>query len=49
MRWLDGQGPGPYDLQSWGDTPDTVDLYRELGFSVAGHWMEYRLDLRQAA
>jgi GNAT superfamily N-acetyltransferase len=48
MRWLSRQGPGAYDLQSWGDTPETIELYRELGFDVAGHWMEYRLDLRQA-
>ena len=32
-------------LESWGDRPDTIELYRQMGFQPLVHGTSYRLDL----
>ena len=47
MHWLNAQQPGPIALYSWGDSTQTVDLYRQIGFTVQKHSIEYKRDLDQ--
>ena len=41
LRLLSGAcallGPGPIDLESWGDTEETLDCYADLGFAPVEH------------
>jgi mycothiol synthase len=45
VRWLSGQARGPYELLSWGDAPETIEIYRGLGFALEEHWIETSLSL----
>ena len=38
-------GPGPIDLDSWGDSPTVIDAYEEVGFSVVEHTDGWQLQL----
>jgi ribosomal protein S18 acetylase RimI-like enzyme len=44
MRWLQGYGPGPIDLESYGDKEEAIEIYREIGFVLQEHYTEYRRD-----
>lgn len=48
MHWLNTQQPGPIALYSWGDNAQTVEIYRELGFVVQEHCIEYKRELKLA-
>lgn len=45
MQWLRSQGHGPVYLHSFGDSAATVELYRELGFTLERHLLAYHLDI----
>jgi hypothetical protein len=38
-------GPGPASLESWGDAPETIAAYEELGFRVVERLQGWRLRL----
>jgi mycothiol synthase len=46
MQWLNTQQAGPIVLYAWGDSEQTVDIYREIGFVVQDHYIEYKRDLK---
>lgn len=41
--WLKQNGSGPYQIQTWGDSPQAVEIYAELGFVLdeASHSLEF--------
>jgi mycothiol synthase len=41
LRWLRSHGPGPINLESYGDGEDAVRIYEELGFVLEEHYVEY--------
>lgn len=41
LHWLRSQGPGSIKLESYGDGEKAVDIYRELGFALEVHYLEY--------
>ena len=41
MRWLRSHSPGPIDLESYGDGEDAVRIYKDLGFVLEEHYLEY--------
>ena len=41
MHWLRGYGSGPLDLESYGDQEDAIEIYREVGFVLQEHYVEY--------
>lgn len=41
MHWLRSHGPGPIDLESYGDREDAIEIYREAGFVLQEHYVEY--------
>jgi prolyl-tRNA synthetase len=43
VRRLRALGGGPIALHSWGDPPETDQLYRRLGFEIERHFREYLL------
>ena len=45
MHWLRAHGSGPIELHSYGDKEETVEIYREFGFILEEHYIEYRRDL----
>ncbi len=45
LQWLVSQNPARIELESWGDTPATIDLYRTLGFTSAQEAISYRRGL----
>jgi len=45
IHWLLPQGPAALELESWGDEPGTLALYRTLGFSVMKEEVSYRRDV----
>jgi mycothiol synthase len=45
LHWLLPQGPAAIELESWGDAPETLALYRELGFTVIKEEISYRREL----
>ena len=45
MQWLNAQRAGPVTLYAWGDSEKTVEIYREMGFVVQEHYIEYKRDL----
>ena len=45
IHWLLPQGPTRLELESWGDAPATLALYRSLGFTVMKEEISYRRDL----
>lgn len=45
IHWLLPQGPTTLELESWGDAPGVLALYRSLGFSVMKEEISYRRDL----
>lgn len=45
IHWLLPQSPTILELESWGDTPDTLKLYCSLGFRVLKEEISYRRDL----
>src|SRR5215472_5384724 len=46
MHWLLPQSPATLELESWSDAPDTLALYRSIGFTTMKEEISYRLDLR---
>jgi mycothiol synthase len=46
MQWLNTQQAGPIALYAWGDSEKTVEIYREIGFTLQEHWIEYKRDLK---
>lgn len=44
IHWLLPQGPTRLELESWGDAPATLALYRSLGFTVMKEEISYRRD-----
>ena len=46
MHWLNTQQPGPIALYAWGDSEQTIEIYREIGFVVQEHHVEYKRDLK---
>jgi mycothiol synthase len=48
MQWLNTQQPGPITLYAWGDSEKTVKIYREIGFIVQEHYIEYKRELKLA-
>jgi mycothiol synthase len=32
--WLEQNGSGPYRVETWGDSPEAVQIYQELGFQL---------------
>ncbi len=49
IHWLLPQNPATLELESWGDAPDTLALYRSLGFTVMKEEVAYRLLLEQCS
>jgi mycothiol synthase len=47
IHWLLPQNPATLELESWGDAPDTLALYRSLGFAVMKEEVSYRLSLER--
>jgi mycothiol synthase len=45
-QWLNAQQAGPVTLYAWGDNEKTIEIYRELGFTLQEHWIEYKCDLK---
>jgi ribosomal protein S18 acetylase RimI-like enzyme len=45
IHWLLPQQPAALELESWGDEPGTLALYRTLGFSVMKEEVSYRRDV----
>jgi GNAT superfamily N-acetyltransferase len=45
IHWLLPQHPGVLELESWGDTPETLQRYCSLGFRVVKEEISYRLIL----
>jgi mycothiol synthase len=45
MHWLRARGHGALELWSYGDNPRTIDIYRNLGFTLFSHLIAYHLDL----
>ncbi len=45
LRWLRSRARRPVRLESWGDTPETVALYEEIGFALAEHSISMAYDL----
>ena len=45
MQWLNTQADGMFHLDTWGDFAEAVQIYRELGFTLAdeNHLIEYLL------
>ena len=41
-------GPGPVDLESWGDSPAVVDAYREAGFEIVDRVTGWQLSLERS-
>jgi len=46
IHWLLPRGAATLELESWGDTPDTIALYRSPGFGVIREEISYRRDLK---
>lgn len=44
-RWLASQSPAVIELESWGDTAQTLAVYRTSGFTVVQKENSYRLSL----
>jgi len=45
IHWLVRQQPAALELESWGDEPGTLALYRTLGFRVMKEEVSYRRDV----
>lgn len=45
LQWLLQQNPTAIELESWGDAPATLDLYRSLGFTPVTEAISYRRSL----
>jgi mycothiol synthase len=45
LRWLRAKARRPVRLESWGDTPETVALYEEIGFALVEHAISLRNSL----
>jgi mycothiol synthase len=45
MHWLRAQARHPIILQSWGDSDQTIAVYRDVGFELLQHFFAYRCDL----
>ncbi|CAG0928658.1 hypothetical protein TFLX_00999 [Thermoflexales bacterium] len=45
-QWLNARQAGPVTLYAWGDNEKTIEIYRELGFVLQEHWIEYKRDLK---
>lgn len=41
-QWLRSQGASRLNLETWGDPPSTVAVYRDLGFDEVAHYLAYR-------
>jgi hypothetical protein len=41
-------GPGPVDLDSWGDPPDVIEAYAQLGFSIVEQSAGWQFRLTRA-
>ena len=44
-RWLQAQGHRPIQLESWGDSAETVAIYESLGFTLIEHEVSYVREL----
>ena len=45
LHWLAAQNPAHIELESWGDAPETLALYHNLGFKTVQEQISYRLSL----
>jgi len=45
LTWLQERGATSIDLESWGDAPETIDLYRTLGFVTVQEELSYQHSL----
>ncbi len=45
IHWLLPRKPAVIELESWGDTPETLALYRSLGFQTIKEEISYRRDM----
>lgn len=41
MHWLRGDGPSSINLESYGDGEQAIEIYRECGFALERHYLEY--------
>ncbi|HEY7832664.1 MAG TPA: GNAT family N-acetyltransferase [Ktedonobacterales bacterium] len=46
LAWLTEQQPTHIEMESWGDRPETLALYADIGFVMARQALSYRLGLR---
>jgi mycothiol synthase len=46
LQWLLSQKPESIELESWGDAPETLKGYRDLGFSTVQEQISYQRDLK---
>jgi mycothiol synthase len=44
MHWLRAQAQHPIILQSWGESDQTIAIYRDVGFELLQHFLAYRRD-----
>jgi len=40
-HWLRSHGPGPINLESYGDREEAIEIYCDLGFVLKEHYVEY--------
>jgi mycothiol synthase len=45
LQWLSTQKHASIELESWGDTPETLALYQQLGFTLVQEQISYQRDL----
>jgi hypothetical protein len=45
VHWLRAGGHGAFELWSYGDDANTINIYRDLGFTLSHHLIAYHLDL----
>ncbi|HTI13726.1 MAG TPA: GNAT family N-acetyltransferase [Dictyobacter sp.] len=45
IHWLLPQHPVTLELEAWGEDPETLELYRSLGFTMMREEVSYRRDL----
>lgn len=46
IHWLRPQEPVALEFEAWGEAPDTLTLYRDLGFTVLKEEISYRLEVK---
>lgn len=46
IHWLLSQRPAMLEIEAWGEAPDTLEIYRSLGFTTTKEEISYRRSLK---